>query len=165
MTTDDILANLGAQRTAGAKGRHRHRWDVPPSPAMREDDDWRMGCRCGTRQDPAATRKGRNNRSRGLSIQRKVLGQMDLENIPYNKPGHDGRSRGENGLHVAEVKSGAQFSGKRHDLITAIPAKGGQARWLVEVETPGPGRTARVLVTTVLSDWQDLFAGGGDDDA
>lgn len=161
MTAPDWRAKLGAQRK---ERPHRHKWhqgyDVGDGPVRAV-----TACiTCNAIKDPAKSRQGRNNRSRGLAIQRKVLAAMDLENIPYNKPGHDGRSRGENGLHVAEVKSGAQFSGRRYELITAIPAKGGQARWLVEVETPGPGKKARVLVTTVIEDWQGLFVGGGDDE-
>ena len=140
----DVLANLSAHRAAepcescGSWPGRRHERTCPKA------------------------KRGRNNRKRGLSIQRQVLALMDLENIPYNKPHHDGRSRGENGLHVAEVKSGLQFSGKRYELITAIPTRAGQARWLVEVETPGPGHKTRVLVTTVLEDWQDLFVGGNE---
>ena len=144
--TDDALAALGAHRRAtrcdhcGAWTGKRHERTCP------------------------LAKRGRNNRKRGLDIQRAVLAAMDLENIPYNKPGHDGRSRGENGLHVAEVKSGKQFSGTRYDLIMAVPTTAGQARWLVEVETPGPGHKARVLVTTVLEDWQGLFVGEREDD-
>ena len=110
-------------------------------------------------------RMGRNNRKRGLTIQRNVLRSMGLENIPYNAPNLDGRSVGENPLHVAEVKSGKRFSETRYLNIVNIPTTAGQVRWLVEVETPGPGHKARALVTTTLQDWQSLFVGSGDDDA
>lgn len=89
---------------------------------------------------------------------------MGLENVPYNAQNLDGRSVGENPLHVAEVKSGKRFSETRYRNIVNIPATAGQARWLVEVETPGPGHKARALVTTTLEDWRALFVGESVDD-
>jgi hypothetical protein len=133
--------------------------DVPESErAIRNISRLQTRCgRCGHAFDPATQRRGRNNKSRGLALQRKVLAAMDLEHIPGNKENHDGRSRGENGLHVAEVKSGLRFNAADYANVVALPAKAGQARWLVKVETPGPGRKARVTVTTTLEDWQGLF--------
>jgi hypothetical protein len=122
---------------------------------------WRC-LRCKHEADPVVVRRNRANNGRGLAIQRKVLAAMDLEHIPGNKENHDGRSRGENGLHVAEVKSGLRFSAADWQNVVALPAKAGQARWLVKVETPGKGRKARVTVTTTLEDWQALFTGRPD---
>ncbi len=58
MTDDDVLVNLGTQRKAAAKAQHRHRWD-------QFDPHRGILCRCGAVKDDAATRKGRNARSRG----------------------------------------------------------------------------------------------------
>ena len=148
----DLLARLGAQRRDGEQRRHTHKYQ-----RVREIRDGEVRefheCRCGAVRDEATARRNRNNRGRGLAIQRNVLREMGLEHIAGNKPNHDGRSS----AHVAEVKSGARFSETRWDNVTRIPADAGQARWLVEVETPGGGRKARALVTTTLEDWLRLF--------
>ena len=148
----DIRANLGAHRRDDAKRRHVHRYVRTRALVHGERREWHE-CECGQVRDESVARRNKNNRSRGLSKQRDVLREMGLEHIPGNKPNHDGRSAG----HVAEVKSGGRFSETRWGFVTNIPATADQARWLVEVESPGPGHTARVLVTTTLDDWLRLF--------
>ena len=115
-----------------------------------------IGCdRCGHVKNPALSRRGRLNKNRGLGIQRKVLASMGLDSIPGNGP-TDGRSRGENPLFLAEVKSGGRFSEMDYLDMAKLPAKAGQARLLVKVETPGPGRKARATVTMPLEDFLSL---------
>ena len=63
--TDPIRANLGQQRLAGAKARHRHRWGVVEGRFL---EGWKTyaGClNCGREQDPARSKAGKNARSRG----------------------------------------------------------------------------------------------------
>jgi hypothetical protein len=108
--------------------------------------------------EPDPSKRGKNNRLRGLAIQRSVLKSMGLEHIPGNGQ-VDGRSIGDNALHTAEVKSGGRFNETDWSDIMKLPNDKGQARWLVKVETPGPGKRRRVTVTTVLQDWQGLFVG------
>lgn len=127
----------------------RHSWW--PSPTS---GGW-LCTRCGKHKDEAASRRGRLNKNRGLSIQRNVLAKMGLESIPGNGP-TDGRSRGENALFLAEVKSGGRFSETDYRDLAKLPAAAAQARLLVKVETPGPGRKARATVTLPLEDWLAL---------
>lgn len=110
---------------------------------------------CEAVKNPVLSKKNKNNKDRGLAIQRKVLALMGLDSIPGNGP-TDGRSRGENGLFLAEVKSGGRFSETDYNDMVKMPAKAGQTRLLVKVETPGPGRKARATVTMPLPDWLQL---------
>ena len=135
----------------------RHRWRVA---TFSEDSGatWREETfceRCNLVKNPILSRRGRLNKNRGLGIQRKVLAQMGLDSIPGNGP-TDGRSRGENPLFLAEVKSGGRFSEQDYADMAKLPAKAGQARLLVKVETPGPGRKARATVTMPLEDFLGL---------
>ena len=70
--TDDILANLGAQRTRGAKARHQHKYDRAPAPSDLEQGDWHPRCRCGQVQRPETTRKARSSVRLGKDQERRI---------------------------------------------------------------------------------------------
>jgi len=147
---------------------------TPPNPAAPKpkcrkhdwvrNDQWNGGLsappiiqcvRCNAIKNPVLSKQNKNNKDRGLAIQRRVLTRMGLDSIPGNGP-TDGRSRGENGLFLAEVKSGQRFSEADYGDMVKLPAKAGQVRLLVKVETPGPGRKARATVTMPIEDWLSL---------
>ena len=67
MMPDDVLA--AAYRPRG----HRHRWDVPPTPAMMEDGDFRPRCgRCRAFQDPTKSRRGKSSSRLGKDQERRI---------------------------------------------------------------------------------------------
>lgn len=120
----------------------RHRWLL----RFNGDD---VCARCGRIKDPVTSRKGRNNRGRGLSIQRAVLARMGLRHIPGSQ-----LIDGDNDGFTAEVKSGARFSGADwHEIAKQRQVCGTRMPMLVKVETPGPGHRARGLVVVDLDDW------------
>ena len=75
--TDPIRSNLGQQRLAGAKARHRHSWvniretslgrldGTDPEPFAFETSAWTQCIGCGVRRDDARSKAGKNARSRG----------------------------------------------------------------------------------------------------
>ena len=125
-------------------------WDGGPTPTTIT-----QCVRCNAIKNPALSKQNKNNKDRGLAIQRRVLALMGLDSIPGNGP-TDGRSRGENPLFLAEVKSGMRFNGVDYADMAKLPAQAGQVRLLVKVETPGTGHKARATVTMPLEDWLSL---------
>jgi hypothetical protein len=109
-----------------------------------------LGCAtCGRPKDAARSRAGKNNRGRGLSIQRDTLRRMGLRHIPGSQ-----LLDGDNDAFTAEVKSGLRFSqADWHELAKQTAVAGTRMRLLVKVETPGGGRKARGTVTVDLDEW------------
>lgn len=171
--TDDLFVPLTPPNPAAPKPkcrRHsrlpvhfvydagRQLWHVEqihPAPTVVPCEPGVICTTCWKRLDPLASQRGKRNKDRGLTIQRRVLTRMGLDSIPGNGP-TDGRSRGENGLFLAEVKSGGRFSETDYNDMAKLPARAGQVRLLVKVETPGSGRRARATVTMPLEDWLAL---------
>ena len=157
----DLFVPLTPANPAAPKPKcRRHDWmKMRDSERGFEDPpravEWTECLRCGAIRDAVRQKRGRNNKYRGLSIQRRVLDRMGLDSIPGNGP-TDGRSRGESALFLAEVKSGGRFSETDYGDMVKLPAQAGQVRLLVKVETPGPGRKARATVTMPLEDWLSL---------
>lgn len=124
--------------------------------------DWREGVidelvitecrRCGVMRDIAKSRRSRNNKSRGLAIQRKRIEGLGGTNLAGNNENLDGI-----GLAFAyESKSGGAFSDRIWRWLTGIPTKGDQTGVLIVTETPGPGRRARSYVVVEYDEWKAL---------
>lgn len=102
----------------------------------------------------AASRRARNNRSRGLAIQREANRKLGVSNIAGNAVNHDGGRHDE--PFATESKSGASFSERYWRWLRAIPAAADQTAVLLVSDTPGPGRKRRTLVVLELGDFIDL---------
>ena len=109
--------------------------------------------RCGKLYDPAVTRRARNNKSRGLAIQRKRIEGLGGTNLAGNNENLDGI-----GLAFRyESKSGpSAFSERAWKWLMGIPVVGDQTRVLIVTETPGPGRRARSYVVVEYDEWRAL---------
>lgn len=142
------------------RGCRRHDWftHAEPTPCYGVDGEVYIEagithCRwCFKVKDPAAIRRGKNNRSRGLAIQREVNRRAGLDNIPYNAENHDGRSA----MFASEVKSGGSFSERYWKWLKGVPAGADQTSILIVADTPGPGTRRRAIVVLDLDDWADL---------
>ena len=112
-----------------------------------------MSCRrCGKVKDPAVSRRSRNNKNRGLAIQRKRIEALGGTNLAGNNENLDGI-----GLAFAyESKSGGAFSERVWRWLSGIPTKGNQTGVLIVTETPGPGRKARSYVVVSFDEWRAL---------
>ena len=110
--------------------------------------DWTACDRCGHVKDEAASRRGKNNKSRGLSIQRQVAGDLEMEHVPGNRP-EDARSP----RFVAEIKSGPSWYSTRVEAeLDNLPTAGDRTAIFVAASTPGGGRKRRVYVELSLGD-------------
>ena len=147
----DIRANLGSQRLAGEVKRHRHRWDVPPVPAAMEDGDWRVGCRCGARQDLAATRKGRTNRARGNAYERRVAGRLGLKRVGQFGGVDDAR-----GWMTVQIKNGGAFPELLWRWLEALP-RDDRLRAVVVGDAPGSGTKRREVIVLDFEDFCRWF--------
>lgn len=108
--------------------------------------------RCGRIRDEAAARRNRNNAKRGKRIQRQRIVGLGGQNLPGNKPNHDGI-----GVRFSyESKSGASaFSERYWRWLKGIPRNADQAGVLIVTDTPGPGHKARAYVVVEYDDWRD----------
>lgn len=161
--TEDLEWGNPSPETAistAAPRRHRHVYEWPEWRVTHNNDGTATvqqsgrECRCGDIQDPAASRRGRLNRSRGLAAQRKRLRAIGIENIPGNGP-YDGRSE----MFRAEHKSGGAFPKTLWRYLKGIPVTT-ETAILVVTDTPGPGHKARSVVIIDADDWRDLHGGG-----
>ena len=130
----------------GWNGCHDH---LHLDPAIYEE--W--ACRrCGKVKDPTTSRRSKNNKNRGLAIQRKRIEGLGGTNLAGNNENLDGI-----GLAFAyESKSGGSFSERYWRWLSGIPVKGDQTAVLIVTETPGPGRRARSYVVVEYDQWRDL---------
>ena len=120
--------------------------------------------RCWKRLDAKAVRRGRNNRSRGNSIERDVGKQLGLKRV--------GQFGGATDLGVSadpfavSVKSGSGYFSERYwDQLKRQPVAAGQTALLVVTDAPGPGHKRRAMVVLDLADWLDLHGPSGVGDA
>ena len=139
---DDVPpANLAAPAPKKCK---RHLW-VGYDGVFRCD-------RCGRPHDPVATKRGKNNRSRGNAIERSIGHTLGLKRVgQYGGP--DDLS-GE--LFSVQVKSGGAFSERFWSWLKAVPANAGQTPLLVVTDAPGPGHRRRAVVVLELDEWVAL---------
>jgi hypothetical protein len=135
--------------------------DRPPKPCrhpryLRASVDGIETCMsCGHAFDPLVKRRGRNNRGRGLSIQRQVAGAAEMEHIPGNGPA-DARDAN----FYAEIKSGPAWYSRRVEAeLDNLPTDTGRLPVFIAASTPGPGRSRRVYATMGLGDLVKLVGG------
>jgi hypothetical protein len=147
---------------AAPKRCRRHRWNGPlePAPDMGRGTtaisvSYVTCSRCGKRLDQVASRRGRNNRSRGNAIEREIGKRLGLRRVgQYGGPDD---LTGE--LFAAQVKSGGAFSERLWSWLKAVPVNAGQTPLLVVTDAPGPGHRRRAVVILDIDDWADLHRG------
>lgn len=136
----------------------RHDWSGEWVAVEGRLDHVRHTCRrCGVVRDEAAVRRNRNNAKRGKSIQRQRIVGLGGQNLPGNKPNHDGIGV----LFSYESKSGGAFSERIWRWLRGIPATAQQTRVLIVTEAPGPGHRARSYVVVEYDQWRDLHGEEG----
>ena len=108
--------------------------------------------RCGKVRDDAASRRGKNNRSRGNSIEREVGKKLGLRRVGQ----YGGPDDLAGDLFAAQVKSGAAFSERYWQWLRAVPVTAGQTPILVVTDAPGPGTKRRAVVVVAIDDWVAL---------
>ena len=142
-----------------ARKCYRHQWapttivHIPvPGQPERLPSEAVICLRCGRVRDEAAARRNRNNAKRGKRIQRQRIVGLGGQNLPGNKPNHDGI-----GVRFSyESKSGASaFSERYWRWLKGIPRNADQAGVLIVTDTPGPGHKARAYVVVEYDDWRD----------
>lgn len=106
-------------------------------------------------KDPAAVRRGRNNRTRGNAIEREVGKRLGLRRVGQ----YGGPDDLTNDLFAAQVKSGGAFSERYWSWLKAVPVNAGQTPLLVVTDAPGPGHKRRAVVVLDLEDWRALHGG------
>jgi hypothetical protein len=132
----------------------RHQWlrsSHPYSPG-----NVRTTCqRCGQVQDPFASRRGKNNRSRGNSIERDVCKALGIARRgQYGGPDDGG---GEADWITVQVKSGGAYPERIDGLLRALPLRASQLRGVVHVDTPGAGTRRRALITLDLEEFSQWY--------
>jgi hypothetical protein len=148
MMTDDLFVPTTPANPAAPAPRvcRRHVWVLNPV-----TDEMRCN-RCPKVYDPAATRRGRTNRSRGNAIERDVAKALGMRRTgQYGGPDD---ARGE--MFAAQVKSGGAYPERLHKWLKGVPVDAGQVAILVVTDAPGPGHKRRGLVVLDLDDWRDL---------
>ncbi len=157
MTSLDDLDLMDAQTPAtpnvSTKRCRRHQWHTVTVIRNREAVPGPNIClACGKVRDEATVRRNRNNARRGKTIQRKRIVGLGGQNLPGNKPNHDGIGL----LFSYESKSGGAFSERYWRWLTGIPVTADQTAVLVVTSTDGPGRKARSYVVVEYDQWRDL---------
>jgi hypothetical protein len=129
----------------------RHDWGVDANFTVRVSEDTSrvavaVHClRCAKVRDDAAVRRGKNNKGRGLAIQREVARAVDMENIAGNGPADARDAR-----FYAEIKSGPSWYSTRVEAeLDNLPTDTGRTPVFIAASTPGPGHGKRRVYTTV----------------
>jgi hypothetical protein len=142
-----------------------------PAPRKCLRHDWRtrlsdgLVCcfRCGRIKDDAVSRRGRNNRARGNSIERSVGKQLGLKRVgQYGGPTDVGNAA--EPFRVS-VKSGSGYFSERYwDQLKRQTVTASQTALLVVTDAPGPGHRRRAMVVLDLADWLSLHGSSGVED-
>lgn len=137
----------------------RHVWQTIVSVTDMDFGSIGFRCaKCSRIRNDAATRRGKNNRSRGNAIERAVGKELGLRRV-----GQYGGPEDLSGLaFAAQVKSGGAFSERYWQWLKAVPTTANQTPILVVTDAPGPGHKRRAVVVLDLADWRALH---GDDAA
>ena len=114
---------------------------------------------CGKARDEATAKRGRNNRSRGNSIERQVGKRLGLTRVGQYGTPTDLGSIAE--PFAVQVKSGSAYPERLHAWLKAVPATAGQTPLLVVTDAPGPGHRRRALVVLDMDDWLALHGPSG----
>ena len=110
---------------------------------------------------PAASRRGRTNRSRGNAIERDWCHRLGLRLTGKYGDVADG----DNAMFIGQCKSRATaaFPGWMSDELVKLDGlRSGKTAILGIVEAPGPGKRARRLVVVDEADWIALHVGEGE---
>lgn len=149
----DIRANLGAQRNADAKRRHRHRWDRQYNAASFSVSPlWLPACSCGAIKDEAKSRKGRSSRNRGNRRELEIAKQLGGEKVGMYGGPEDVRTP----LLNVQSKVRKAFPYWMTTELDKLPTTGGRLPALVVTDAPGPGKDRESVVVMRLSDFTDL---------
>jgi hypothetical protein len=141
----------------------RHQWvmyieDTRDLQTGEVTDEHLTGLRCvacGRPKDPAASRRGKNNRSRGNSIERDVCKALGIARRgQYGGPDDGG---GEADWITVQVKSGGAYPERIDGLLRALPLRASQLRGVVHVDTPGAGTRRRALITLDLEEFSQWY--------
>jgi hypothetical protein len=144
----------------GATGRkpcRRHSWEMTE---WMDDGSrvltWIEWCAsCHKPKDPAASRRGRTNRSRGNAIERDVCHRLGIARVgQYGTPEDGGAST--DWIRV-QVKSGGAYPERIDSLLRAISTGADQLAGVVHVDAPGSAHKARRLITLDFDDFCDWF--------
>jgi hypothetical protein len=104
----------------------------------------------------AASRRGRNNRKRGNSLERIVCGKLGITRTGMFGGKVDGGKHDE--WIAIQVKSGGTFPERIWGLVMSVPRRAGQARAAVHITADGPGKPSRALITMDLDEFIEQFA-------
>lgn len=130
--------------------------------------DWRC-VRCGKPYDSQASRRGRNNRSRGNAIERWVCKLLGISRVGQYGGLNDGGASTDH--LVVQVKSGGAHQAALLAKIHTVPANGDQLRGWVTVSTPGAGHPREGVISFDLREFAGWYGKGipadeiGKDDA
>jgi len=154
--TDDLFEPLTPANPAAARGKCRHprplRLFRHPLTNLPLAAGTSLCGSCFTVIDGRVARRGRNNAKRGKAIQRQRIIALGGQNLPGNKPGHDGI-----GLAFSyESKAGGAFSERYWRWLRGIPATAQQTAVLIVTSADGSGPKARSYVVVEYDDWRDL---------
>jgi len=114
-----------------------------------------------SREETAAQRRGRLNRSRGNAIERWVCQALGIKRVGMFGNKTDGGDRDD--WIVVQVKSGQSFPTRIQTLLESIQTRGGQLRAVVHVTATGSGVAKKALISMSLEEflaWQSSFASG-----
>jgi hypothetical protein len=110
---------------------------------------------CSGVKNPDASRRGKNNRSRGNSIERDVCKALGIARRgQYGGPDDGG---GEADWITVQVKSGGAYPERIDGLLRALPLRASQLRGVVHVDTPGAGTRRRALITLDLEEFSQWY--------
>ena len=144
----DIRANLGAQRTADAKRRHRHRWQTYQYGPM----GYNMACACGAIKDEAKSRRGRSSRNRGNRRELEIAKELGGEKVGQYQGPEDIRTP----LLNIQSKVRKAFPYWMLTELDRLPRTGGRLPALVVTDAPGQGKERECIVVMRLADFTDL---------
>lgn len=99
--------------------------------------------------DAERSRRGRNNRKRGNSIELSVAKMIEGKRVGM----FGGKVDVENGHLQLQIKSGATFPERIWDLIQSIEYHADKLRGVVHVSTEGSGTKRRYIITFDLEEY------------
>lgn len=98
-------------------------------------------------------RKGRLNRSRGISFEREIA-----KAISGRRTGmYGGKDDVASDDLVAQTKCGKMFPERLWGWLTSVPVKADQTKALIIGDAPGPGTKRRVLIVMEFEDFRRRY--------
>lgn len=152
---------LGAQRLAGERRRHRHRWFMPPiiGPDAARYGPGPVCLSCGARRDEARSRRGRTARQRGNRRELELARKLGGTKVGHHGGPEDVRA----GMFVVQSKVRGNFPTWMTTELAKLPRTDGRIPLLIVTAPPGldPADRRRRLAIAIVSleDWIDLHGG------